>query len=183
MSKRDIFPQSLTFQEPGQSGLFKHTRLDFPVILANTSKRLIQELIGWEIDNGFINQPPGAGNNNRLIACLSLAEQTDAQTGTNASGLDEQTIGDVNVIDRFMVQTVSEVGSTPTLSMASPVFRSLMRGGVGTLLPQNHIFVNTKWNSDTANVPIGVRIWYRQRTVDDSEFLGLLASRTQLGVG
>lgn len=175
----DYFPECLSFQDTitlttGDGEM--SAKLDFPIVQANTSQKLIQELVGWEVDVTELNN--GQTITSLILgASLTLNEQPAGSmivTPTNRAS--SQTIGDTNVIDRFQSTTANAL-------FGGPIYSSLIRGGLGMILPQEFVWLQLSITSDSAATACkaGVRIWYRQRSVPNrDELLGLLASRTQL---
>lgn len=176
----DYFPQALSFQDTftfvaGDS--VDHVRLPFPIVQADTTKRLIQEILAWELDLSELNHHTVTSL--LIAASLTLNAQADSAVQTlSTNQATSQTLGDVNVIDRFQTfKTDAEFGS--------PIYVSLVRGGLGMIIPQEFIWFNLAITSDSAatDVKVGLRVWYRQRSVPNrDELLGLLASRTQLDI-
>ena len=182
----DVFPQCLSFQdqmpEVANSGSSLSVKLQFPIIMTDTSKLLIQELLLWEIDlSGNINSVT-TSKGVQFAASLSLGPNSSPHiSGTTPDPIAFQTIGHTNIIDRFQIDSALEA-VTPLYSQSGPFSRSLTKGGLGMILPQDHIYLNLEYALATdESIPlVGVRIWYRQRTVKESEYAGLLASRIQL---
>lgn len=187
----DIFPQALNWEGDldgtGTPTVFSlQQRLDFPIVVVDTSKRIINELLRWEVDlsgqTGTAEFSTQTEPSTELWAgslTLSRPAATDILTTTTTG----ESQGNTNVIDRFQSLYVIPLTDSAVASRSGPYKSDLTVGGLGVLIPQEYVWlnlhgVNTLGGTGTARV--GVRIWYRQRTIKTDEYLGLLASRMQL---
>lgn len=185
----DIFPQCINLELDVTNDVILQQRIEFPLVVADTSKRLLQELIAWEVDYTALGTFTQGAQDETIQATISLTLSKPASTEIvcefGASVGTGQTIGNTNVIDRLQFIQVAEDDGTSAynfFSLGGPIVKSLNRGGLGVLLPQDHLWVNVYASVDsfdTQHIPIGIRLWYRQRPIKADEFLGLLASRTQ----
>lgn len=184
----DVFPQALNVTSQLSDDTPVIQRIDFPLVVGDTGKRIINEITDIEYDFGSMAsfdsaQASAIFHNQVALVTLSQPESSEiVPTAASGSGTG-LTIGDTNVVDAYRASGYLESDGTNVIGLFhSPVFKTINKGGLGMLIPQDHVWLGLYFSFSEAesNVhKVGIRIWYRQRTVKAEEFLGLLASRTQ----
>lgn len=191
----DIFPQYLAYEsdlvlDGTTDDVTLQEKIDFPVVVNDGGKLLVQEIIAAEVD--LSGRPVATGTAGTVEEVLEAYSFTISKPSADhivvtphATAPEGQTIGNVNVIDRMQRSELIEMvtGSEGITATTGPYQHSWTRGGLGQILPQNHIWFNLYvkvLNPAFVGFKVGVKIWYRQRPMKQDEAMGLLASRIQL---
>jgi hypothetical protein len=189
----DIFPQSICFETDltvTSAATELIQKVDFPLVVVDTTKRLINELLAVDVDysgmrgsDEFTAQTEPDGMVIAFAVSLSQMASDDIFCAeTNAGAATGQSVGNTNIICRHQEFRVTPLTTSVSRSYIGPVRLSTQVGGLGMLIPQEFVWLNFRatGQSATYTTKLGVRLWYRQRTVKADEYLGLLASRMQL---
>jgi hypothetical protein len=175
----DKFPQPLKFQALGPNATdILGTELEFPQILPqqeSASKRIVTEVtkIVYDFQNpSAVLTAAGTGIRVTLSYRALTAAENDQDTGTAS-------LGSEAVLDG--VSLSATVVTTGGSVLESPITHDLTdANGKGILFAGGRLFHNISSDLNTSSLTFGVAIYYRQRLVGLTEWLGIFASRQQL---
>lgn len=194
MGGLDKFPQPLKFQQLWPNATDDlNNEVVFPLMLprretANT--RIVTEITKIQYDMGgaltaLMDQVETGGLSEKGMR-VSLTYNNTVTAAENDDVIGTMTIGDENVIDALgMVYKqdydVSTSGAVALAIGGEQVITHYLADvdGRGLIFPGDRLYISISTNKNLSSHTLGIAIYYRQRLVGLTEFLGILAARQQ----
>ncbi len=180
----DLFPQQINwdFTLPnattslGNEIRFPHV---LPAVSDTKSRRTIIEVLAIEYDVGsaVVNT---WGTSTTAATGTVIALSSRALLAAESAAIGGLPIGNINILDRLSLHAESEGTNAANRLMSTGQFKhSLISGGVGRLYPFDKLFFNINTGADLSSVVGGLRITYREHSVDFNEWWGVFLSYQQ----